>query len=226
MKIMIALQKKMRKCNPDKWEPKMQKSIDHPEEYFRKLIYPRDKLLLQMEEEADREDIPIVGPLVGELLYILTKITGASQILELGTATGYSAIFLARGCQAVGGQVITLEKDPVMAARAADNIRTAGYANIVEVVQADALKAIAAMTRSFDLAFIDINKEDYIHTLPHLYRLLRPGGLLIADNVSYKGAVTFNQGIFADPCWRAVNLYAFLPMHSPEKDAVCLAVRL
>jgi caffeoyl-CoA O-methyltransferase len=204
----------------------MTQSIDHPEEYFRKFIYPRDKLLLRLEAEAEREDIPIIGPVVGELLFILTKVSGAKQILELGTATGYSAIFLARGCEAVDGQVITLENNPVMAERAQHNIRTAGYEKIVKVILTDAVAAIAEMSRRFDFVFIDIGKEDYIRALPHLFRLLQPGGLLVADNVSYKGADTFNQAIFADPRWRSVNLYAFLPLHSPEKDAVSLAVRL
>ena len=204
----------------------MTQSIDNPEEYFRKLIYPRDELLLKLEAEAERENILIIGPVVGELLSILAKVTGAGQILELGTAIGYSAIFLARGCEAVGGKVITLENDPVLAERAQDNIRAAGYEKVVEVVLVDALAAIAEMNRRFDLAFIDIEKEDYIRALPHLYRLLRPGGLLVADNVSYKGADTFNRAIFADPRWRSVNLYGYLPMHSPEKDAVGLAVRM
>lgn len=204
----------------------MSQSIDNPEAYFQKLIYPRDELMLQLEAEADREGIPIIGPVVGELLYILAQVTGARQILELGAATGYSAIFLARGCEALQGKVITLENDPVMAERAQRNIRKAGYENTVEVVLVDALAAIAEMSRRFDMIFIDIEKEDYIRALPHLYRLLRPGGLLVADNVSYRGADTFNRAVFADSRWRSVNLYGYLPLHSPEKDALCLALRL
>jgi caffeoyl-CoA O-methyltransferase len=200
--------------------------IDNPKAYFRKLIRPRDELLQRMEVEAGREKIPIVGPVVGELLYLLAKVTGAGKILELGTATGYSSIYLAQGCEARGGNVITLEKDPAMAERALANIRAAGYETVVEVVLADALAVTAKMRRRFDLVFIDIEKEDYVRVLPQLYRLLRPGGLLVADNVSYRGADTFNRAIFTDPRWRAVNLYAFLPLHSPEKDAVALAVRL
>ncbi len=204
----------------------MSNSVDNPEEYFRKLVQPRDELLLRLENEARQEDIPIIGPVVGELLTILAKVTGAQHIRELGTATGYSAIFLARGCEAAGGQVVTLENDPLMAARAQNNIRSAGVEKTVEVVREDALTAMAKMSRLFDLVFIDIEKEDYIRALPHCYRLLRPGGLLVADNVSYKGADAFNRAIFADERWKSVSLYSYLPLHSPEKDAVCLAVRL
>jgi len=70
--------------------------IDNPEEYFRQFLPKRDQLLIELEEEARREEIPIVGPIVGELLHILARVTQARRILELGTATGYSTIFLAR----------------------------------------------------------------------------------------------------------------------------------
>lgn len=199
--------------------------MDNPEAYFKKLVYPRGTLLLQLEEEALREGIPIIGPVVGELLSILAMATGAKHILELGTAIGYSALYLAQGC-AGGGKVITLESDPHMAERARNNILAAGAEKTVEVILMDALGAMAGMDRVFDLIFIDIEKEDYIQALPDCYRLLRPGGLLVADNVSYKGADAFNRAIFEDRRWKTVSLFAFLPLHSPENDAVCLAVRL
>ncbi|MGD2029519.1 MAG: hypothetical protein PVG86_06220, partial [Desulfobacterales bacterium] len=73
----------------------MSNLIDNPEEYFRKFLPERNQLLMELEEQARREKIPIVGPIVGELLYILAKATQSRRILELGTATGYSTIFLA-----------------------------------------------------------------------------------------------------------------------------------
>jgi predicted O-methyltransferase YrrM len=200
--------------------------MDNLEAYFRKLVYARDRLLLQLEQEAQQEEIPIIGPVVGELLSILATVMGAKHILELGTATGYSAIYLAHGCEAVGGNVITLENDPQMVERAQNNIRAAGLEETVSVILTDALEAIAAMSQIFDLIFIDIEKEDYIRALPDCYRLLRSGGLLVADNVSYKGADAFNKAIFSDRRWKTVNLYSYLPLHSPEKDAICLALRL
>ena len=100
--------------------------LQNPEAYFKKFVHPRNELLAALEAEAEREEIPIVGPLVGELLSILTRVTRATSILELGTATGYSAIYLAANCDSSNGRVITLEQDPEMAARAMANIHNAG----------------------------------------------------------------------------------------------------
>jgi predicted O-methyltransferase YrrM len=195
------------------------------EDYFKTLIPPRDALLVHLEKEAEGEGIPIVGPVMGNLLQILAQTARARNILELGTATGYSAIFLARGCRDFGGKVTTLEKDPETAERAKTNIRSAGLEEHVEVVIGDALHTLAALDPPYDLIFLDIEKEDYLRALPHCHRLLRVGGLLAADNVSFEGADPFNQAIFADKRFRSVSLYAYLPQHSPEKDALCLAVR-
>ena len=89
----------------------MSKMIPNPEAYFRQLVPTRDALLMALEQEAEEEGIPIVGPVVGALLFILTRATQARQILELGTATGYSTIHLARACEALEGRVVTLERD-------------------------------------------------------------------------------------------------------------------
>lgn len=195
-------------------------------QYFRSFIPPRDELLQELEGEASAEKIPIVGPVVGELLFILARATGAQAILELGAATGYSAIYLARGCEPVNGRVITLEWDEGMAARARGNCVRAGVADRVEVRAGDAQDLMKAMAGPFDLIFLDIDKEGYLPALTHCRRLLRPGGLLIADNVGFAAADPFNQGIFADPHWRVASLLCFLPNHSPEKDGLCLAVKM
>ena len=86
----------------------------------------RDPLLLELEQEASSSGIPIVGPVVGELLLILARACCAAKVLELGAATGYSAIYLARGCEPADGRVLTLERDAAMAAEARDNIARAG----------------------------------------------------------------------------------------------------
>jgi predicted O-methyltransferase YrrM len=196
------------------------------EAHFREFIPPRDELLLRLEEEARSERIPIVGPLVGELLFILARATQAHCILELGTATGYSAIYLARGCEPQNGQVITLESDSQMAARAQANCTAAGLGARVEVRQGEALTLMEGLAGPFDFIFLDIDKESYLPALDRSHRLLRAGGLLVADNVGFAGAQDFNREIFRRPEWRVAPLLCFLPAHSPERDGLSLALKV
>ena len=196
------------------------------EGYFRSFVPPRDRLLLDLEEEAGREGIPIVGPVVGELLFILARATAAAKVLELGTATGYSAIYLGRACHPEQGRVITLEQDAAMAARARANLDKAGLGKRVEVRVGSALELMAKMSGPFDLIFLDIGKESYLPALPQCHRLLKVGGLLVADNVGFSGAADFNLEIFNQKQWRTVHLLSLLPQHSPEKDGLSLAVRM
>ena len=204
----------------------MSKIVDSPTKYFKALIPERDELLLELEAEAERENIPIVGPVVGEFLFILVGAIKARNILEIGTATGYSAIYLARGCEPSDGRVITLEFDSSRAASARQNFEKAGLENRIEVLEGDALKTLSGMEEAFDLVFIDIEKKDYARVLPDCGRLLRNGGLLVADNVAFKDADEFNRIISDHPDWRALSLFSYLPLHSPENDALCIALRL
>lgn len=204
----------------------MSYTVPNPEEYFTRLAPPRDDLIKELEEEAARENIPIIGPVVGELLYLLARASGARAILELGTATGYSGIYLARALQEPDGRLITLENDSAMAERARSNFRRANLDNLVEVRQGDALREIAAMEGSFDFIFLDIEKRDYLPALIRLENLLRLGGLLVADNTAFEDADEFIQGVSSRPGWRAVHLYGFLPFHSPEYDGLTMALRI
>ncbi len=204
----------------------MSNIVDKPEQYFKQFIPKRDELLIELEAEAEREDIPITGPVVGELLYILASAVKARRILELGTATGYSAIYLAKACEMYNGRVVTLENDSAMAARAQQNFHKAGIAARVEIQVKNALEALPQIQGEFDYIFMDIEKQDYIQALPDCERLLVKGGLLVADNVGFKDADAFNRAISESPAWRSIALFSFLPFHSPENDALCLALRL
>lgn len=203
----------------------MSRIVDEPEAYFSQFTRKDDPLLQELELEAETEHIPIVGPVVGELLFILSRTSGARSILELGTATGYSAIFLARACALNAGVLTTLEHEPAFAARARKNLERAGLASRTNVLCGDAFAELPRMKDEFDLIFMDIDKGDYARALPQCHRLLRPGGLLVADNVAFPDADPFNRAIFNDGGWRPVSLFAFLPGHSPERDGLCLALR-
>jgi len=203
----------------------MSHMIAKPEETFRHLVPTGDALLRELEKEAEVEGIPIVGPVVGELLYLLARVSKATRILELGCATGYSAIHLARALDASEGQLITLENNQDMAARAQANFRKAGLEGRIEIKMGDALETLLALSGPFDLVFLDIEKKDYIRALPHCEKHLREGGLLVADNVAFKDAEAFNRALYDRPGWQPVHLLSFLPLHSPERDGICLALR-
>jgi predicted O-methyltransferase YrrM len=203
----------------------MSKMIPEPETYFRSLLADRDPVLTRLEEEARAEDIPIVGPAIGTLLYVLARFSGADRVLEFGAASGYSAIWLARGCRSDDSRVVTLEKNPAMAERARQNCDLAGVGARVEIRTGDALAIAATLTGPFDLIFLDIEKKDYVRALDDCRRLLRPGGLLAADNIAFSDADPFNRAVRRDDAWQAVSLYAFMPDHSPEHDGISLSVR-
>lgn len=200
--------------------------VDHPEAYFRQLVPKRDALLKVLEAEAEAEDIPIVGPVVGGLLLVLSRATRAQNILELGSATGYSAICLGRGCEQNGGRVLTLEYDGSLAKRAWKNIARANLSETVSVVEADVFEILPELTGPYDFVFMDIEKKDYLTALGHLETIVQPGGLLIADNTGFKDAETFNQAMFTSAVWQSVQIFSYLPMHSGIYDGLCFAVRL
>src|SRR2546430_13682792 len=109
---------------------------DELQAYLDGLVPKRDQVLARMEEEAHRENIPIVDPHEGMLLYLLVKIAGAKRILELGTATGYSGVWLLRGTE--GGSLTTFELDHKRADRAPANFADAGLGVHALVLQQDA----------------------------------------------------------------------------------------
>jgi caffeoyl-CoA O-methyltransferase len=203
----------------------MSKIVNEPEAYFSQFALKGDPLLQALETEAEAEHIPIVGPVLGELLFVLSRAIDAGAILELGTAAGYSAIFLARACAVNAGMVTTLELDPALAARARTNLARAGLAKQANVICGDVFAHLSRMEGGFDLIFMDIEKADYARALPECHRLLRQRGLLVADNVAFPDADPFSRTIFSDGGWRPVSLFAFLPGHSPERDGLCLALR-
>jgi caffeoyl-CoA O-methyltransferase len=199
--------------------------VDNPTNYFSQWIGDRTELLRTMESEAADQGIPIVGPVVGRLLYLLARLRKAGRILELGTATGYSAIFMGAACREHPGRMISLEIDPQMAQQARRNIDRAGLADIIEVRCQDALKALVDFDEAVDMIFMDVEKQDYVKLLPILTKIAEPNGLLVADNTGFKDAHRFNETIHEDAMWASVNLWAFLPGHSPAHDGVCIAVR-
>jgi predicted O-methyltransferase YrrM len=195
--------------------------------HFRRYALHGDPLLLRLEKEAARKDIPIVGPAMGKLLYLLARASNARRVLELGTSIGYSTIWLARAVRTAGGKVTSLEWDEKTAGSAVNNLAAAGVSESVEVVVGDALEWLAghARRRKFDLIFNDIDKELYTATLVPIAMMLRPGGLAVFDNTAFRSAGDFLEAAQRHPALEVLHLHCFLPGHDPDDDAVTLCVK-
>lgn len=204
------------------------------ERYLERLLPPRDALLAEMEEHARRDGIPIADPEVGSLLEVLARATRARRIVEIGTAIGYGALRLARG--APEARVVTIDRDPGMLAAARGYLGRAGVLDRVELVEGEALDAIARLEPPFDLAWVDAAKADYRRYLDRLLPLLTVGGLLVFDNVLWKGRVAEPAEGDGEEDAAADHLRAFngyLSIHPqlaasvvPLGDGVALAAKL
>jgi len=144
--------------------------------------------LAVIDREGRAEGLPLVYPDTGALLHTFARASGARRILEIGTAIGYSTLWLATALPA-DGALITMEYDAGRAARARDHFAAAGYADRISVIAGDATRFLHKVGGPFDLIFQDSDKKLYEPMLDRLVELLRPGGLLIADNILWNGEV-------------------------------------
>ncbi|HEY6116930.1 MAG TPA: O-methyltransferase [Candidatus Dormibacteraeota bacterium] len=165
---------------------------DNLQAYMDSLVPKRDAVLARMEEEADREGIPIVEEHEGRLLYLLVRIARAKRVLELGTATGYSGIWLLRATD--GGTLTTYEMDHARAERARKNFAEAGFGERALVLEENAVQGLPKLEARFDVCFIDLlnsfrSEEVTRQAVELCLERLDPGALLMADNALRQGEV-------------------------------------
>jgi len=165
---------------------------DALESYMEGLLPARDPVLARMEDEAQREGIPIVFAHEGALLNLLVKLSGAKRLLELGTAIGYSGIWLLRGTD--GGTLTTFEVDHKRAERARANFSDVGLGKQAMVLEQDAVGGLEKLDGQFDACFIDLlnsfPSEDVTRRVVELcIERLDPGALLMTDNALRQGEV-------------------------------------
>ena len=194
----------------------------------------RDPLLAEMEAYAKDRRQPISDPEVASFLAVTARLSGARSIVEVGTNIGYGAIVLARAA-GPEARVVTIEYEAETVSVARGFIERAGLSSQIEVRQADALAALAVLEGEIDLVYIDCVKEHYPAYLDLVLPKLSARGVVIADNVLWKGLVaaqdvpphevgrvqalrTFNHSIVSDSRLRGVIL--------PLGDGVAYAVRV
>jgi len=197
---------------------------DDLQAYLDGLVPKRDAVLARMEKEADREGIPIVEPHEGMLLYLLVKIARAKRVLELGTATGYSGIWMLRGTG--GGTLTTYEMDPARAQRARANFAEAGFGKAAIVLEENAKDGLEKLQGRFDACFIDLlnsfkSEEITRRVLELCIERLDGGALLMADNALRQGEVIAPKNQQA----KNVAYYNDLVAKHPRLESVVIPIR-
>lgn len=161
-------------------------------EYLHSLFPQNDALLNELETYAEKNAVPIIHPEVRALLEVLCKIHKPKRILEIGTAIGYSASVLAKQLPK-DGRLITIERDPNMTQLALSNIEKAGLDSIVRIIEGEALEVLSCLDSKFDMIFIDAAKGYYHEFFELTLPLINDGGLIISDNVLYKGMTATDE---------------------------------
>ena len=149
-------------------------------------LTPELSRLLQQIKQVDTGQLA-VSEEDGRFLRVMAAASRAKHALEIGSASGYSAIWIGLGLRETGGRLVTIEFDPVRAREAADNVRRAGLSDIVQVVQGDAFTQIPRLPGTFDFVFLDAWKKDYKRFLDLVLQRLDGGGVFLAHNVVNKG---------------------------------------
>lgn len=180
------------------------------EDYLYSLLPPSGPVLVEMETQAKQRSLPIIGPMVARTLALLARLAGAKRVFEIGSNIGYSTLWWAAAV-GEGGEVFYTDLSADLAAEARGYFERAGVANRIHICQGDALQSLAATPGEFDIIFIDHDKPQYPEALRQVIPRLRTGGLLLADNVLWRGQVAepatdaetramaeFNRLLYAD----------------------------
>lgn len=192
------------------------------EDYLYSMLPPRDEVLAEMEAEAARRKIPIVGPAVARSFYQLATMINAKTVFEMGSAIGYSTIWWARAV-GDGGRVIYTDGDPKNAEKASRYFERAGVADRITIETGDALELLSEEKQPFDIIFNDVDKEDYPRVLRLVPTRLRKGGLFVTDNVLWSGRVAEPNPSQAST--KAILEFNRLLYNSPDFFTTILPIR-
>ena len=199
------------------------------EDYITERTIKGDEILDEMHAYADESEVPIVGPLVGNFLYIITLITKSKKIFELGSGFGYSAYWFARALGS-GGTIICTDYSKEHMEKARYFFNKAGLTGLLEFKAGNSIDILGEAEEEFEIIFNDVDKEFYPDVIDIAYDKLIKGGLLITDNVlwygrvieddelpSTRGVKDFNEAICTDP--------RFITSILPLRDGVSISYK-
>jgi predicted O-methyltransferase YrrM len=186
------------------------------------------KVLQSLEKMAQKEFVPSIGPTKGKIITEIIKKYNPKTVLEIGTLYGYSAILMAN-ILPVGGKVVTIELDKLIAATARNNIADAGLSDKIDIVDANALEAIPKLDLKYDLLFLDAAKDEYLKYLKSAEnKNLKKGSIVVADNVevSKNEMLDYLEYVRSSGIYKSETIETTLEFTPNVRDAIEVSIKV
>jgi predicted O-methyltransferase YrrM len=168
-------------------------------------------------------NVPIVQKEVANLIKLMITIQKPKRILELGTAIGYSSILMSRASKTIE-EIVTIERNENMAEIARNNIREFGEEKAISIIEGDCLKVLEDLDDKYDMIFIDAGKGHYNDFFPHCLRLLKDSGIIISDNVLFRGMVANNDLLIRRKITIVKRMREYLINISKDKNLITTVI--
>lgn len=194
-------------------------TYDYMEEYLRGLIGESSGKLKELEDFAKENGVPIVQKETGKFLEFMVSMKKPLKILELGTAIGYSSILMYDASK-TNPDIITIERSKEMIDLAKENIKKFNLEDKITIKEGDCLEILENLDEKFDLIFMDAGKGHYNHFLPHCLRLLKEDGIIIADNVLFRGMVPSQELVKRRKITIVKRMRTYLEMVSKDETLI------
>lgn len=194
-------------------------ALDYIEQYIKELICENSDILRELEEFAHNNLVPIVQKETARFLEVILTIKKPVKILELGTAIGYSSILMSM-YSGENSMITTIERDTNMISEAEKNIAKYGFKDRIKIEQGDCLEVLKNLDDRYDLIFMDAGKGHYNHFLPECLRLLNKDGIIVADNVLFRGMVANDEIVKRRKITIVKRMRTYLDMVSKDKELI------
>ncbi|MGG5462393.1 O-methyltransferase [Clostridium sp. B9] len=198
-------------------------TFDYMETYLRDLIPDRNDELKELEEFAQENKVPIIQKEGAKFLEFMVAMNKPKKILELGTAIGYSSILMNKAANG-DCHITTIERDENMIKYASENIKRFGYDDKIKILQGECLEVLESLDDQFDMIFMDAGKGHYNHFLPECLRLLKQDGIIIADNVLFRGMVASDDLVKRRKITIVKRMRKYLDMVSNDENLITTVI--
>lgn len=197
-------------------------AYDYMEDYIRSLIPEHTGELKELEDYAKENSVPIVHKEVANFLDLMINIKKPSKILELGTAIGYSSILMNMSSKGESN-IVTVERDKNMVNIAKENFKKFKVEEKIRIIEGDCIEVLKGLDDQYDLIFMDAGKGHYNEFLPYCLKLLSKEGIIIADNVLFRGMVACDELVIRRKITIVKRMRKYMDMIS-DKDKFITSV--